>query len=245
MKYFLFYLPFALLASIIFGVTAYLARLHSRNLIAGIIREDKSYPVELMRIGKGLKAAFATTDGLIRYAVLCFSLTTLIYLNRQAMHPNELVFVSVFIALIVWLSWIDLASHLLPSVLVLVFALVGVMCSICINNEIYANLYDSLLALGVSSIVLYVFQIISWKMGGENSVGGGDTKFLIALSAWFGLLPLLFIITYACLGFIAAILYRQYVCKDRISCYPFGPFIAFGAWLHLMFPMDLHVLLQI
>jgi leader peptidase (prepilin peptidase) / N-methyltransferase len=146
----------------------------------------------------------------------------------------------VFTWLLIALTFIDLDTFLLPDQLTLPLVWAGLLLSLW--HPVWApgappvTPADSIIgaAAGYLSLwsVFWLFLLIRKKEG----MGYGDFKLFAAFGAWFGWQMLLPIILFASLvGSVVGIwlMYRQR--KGFDTHIPFGPYLAAGGWLALMF----------
>jgi leader peptidase (prepilin peptidase) / N-methyltransferase len=130
-----------------------------------------------------------------------------------------------------WGSAIDLDRMLLPD---------GVTFGLAVAGLAYSALPGSL-GLEMSALGCAVGFGASWAiaaafrhMRGHDGLGGGDVKLLAASGAWLGVLNLPFVVLAASTSAIAVVAVLALVRRKplgRLERTPFGPFIAFGAWL--------------
>jgi len=140
------------------------------------------------------------------------------------------------------LAFIDLEHFLLPDRLTLPLLAVGlgVNAANTFTDPISA-LVGAAAGYGVLWIVFHGFRILTGKEG----MGQGDFKLLAALGAWLGwqLLDLVILLsagTGAIIGITMLILERQ----QRGQQIPFGPYLAGGGWLALLWGEELRLLLD-
>lgn len=230
--------------SALFILFGFLIKDYSRTIIQSVLKlERSSYPIELLEQGLVFKRALKKNEQSKPYfyiaLIFCFSLSIVLliskasFLYRQA--PSialvQTAIIISFTCLLFWLSWIDLASYFLPNRLVFIFGALGLAHSFLATQAGYSYFINHLLAILISSILLFSFQYVVERFLGEGSLGGGDTKLLIALSAWIGLYPLIFVVMYASILFIACTLFLRYLKKSQFVYFPFGPFIAISAYI--------------
>jgi len=138
-------------------------------------------------------------------------------------------------ALIV-LALIDLEHTILPDNITLPFLWLGLFLSIF---SIFQNSESCILGAILGYLILWsifwTFKILTGKEG----LGYGDFKLLAMLGAWLGwqALPFIILISSAIgslIGFYL-IIFRG---KNRNYAIPFGPFLAVGGWLSLIWQND-------
>ena len=128
------------------------------------------------------------------------------------------------------LSWIDVRTMILPDVLTLPLIAAGLAVNALTDP-------GSLLNHGIAAVLGYgVLAAVAWsyrKFRGRDGLGLGDAKLLAAIGAWLGpgLLPFTVFVA-ACLGLLAA---GAAMARGRhitaATAIPFGPCLAFAAWL--------------
>lgn len=137
------------------------------------------------------------------------------------------------------LSWglmmlvlIDAEHQVLPDVIVLPMLWLGLMAN---QQRLIANLDDALFGAVAGYMVLWVcltgFKVVT----GRDGMGRGDLKMLAMLGAWGGwqVLPLIFLLsstTAAVYGLSAKAFSRT----DSGPQYPFGPFLAIGGFVAII-----------
>jgi len=140
------------------------------------------------------------------------------------------------------LAFIDLEHFLLPDRLTLPLLAVGLGVNATNTfTDLISALVGAAAGYGVLWIVFHGFRILTGKEG----MGQGDFKLLAALGAWLGwqLLDLVILLsagTGAIIGLTMLILQRQ----QRGQQIPFGPYLAGGGWLALLWGEELRVLLD-
>jgi len=136
------------------------------------------------------------------------------------------------------LAFIDLEHFLLPDRLTLPLLAVGLGVNAANTfTDLISALVGAAAGYGVLWIVFHGFRILTGKEG----MGHGDFKLLAALGAWMGwqMLPLIVLLgagTGAIIGITMLILQRQ----QRGQQIPFGPYLAGGGWLTLLWGADLN-----
>ena len=140
------------------------------------------------------------------------------------------------------LAFIDLEHFLLPDRLTLPLLAVGLGVNVANTfTDLISGLVGAAAGYGVLWIVFHGFRILTGKEG----MGHGDFKLLAALGAWLGwqLLDLVILLsagTGAIIGITMLILERQ----QRGQQIPFGPYLAGGGWLALLWGEELRLLLD-
>ena len=104
---------------------------------------------------------------------------------------------------------------------------------------------SSLLGVFLGGGILYLLAWLYYLVRKESGMGMGDVKLLAAIGGWLGyqsVFPTMFIgsITGALFGLGAMVVTRSISMRTAI---PFGPFLSFGAWLHLFFGNEIAMIL--
>lgn len=151
---------------------------------------------------------------------------------RFGWQPATLVY-WLFAAALVVISGIDLDHYIIPDCISLPGIVVGFGCSFALP---WLDPGDSLLgiALGGGSLwlVAWLYQLLTRQTG----MGLGDVKLLAAIGAfmgWQAILPVIFLSSLA--GTLVGVPLMLYTRQGRKLALPFGPFIALGALVWLLF----------
>lgn len=170
----------------------------------------------------------------LRYPLIEMSTAVLSILVLLNFGIEEKTFYALFLTwTLLALSLIDFEHLLLPDLITLPLLWVGLFISIF---NIFANSQNAILGaiLGYGSLwlVYWAFKLLTKKEG----MGYGDFKLLAALGAWFGWQALPFIVLFAsssaAIVGLSLIIFKKH---ERNTPIPFGPFLAAGGWLVLMF----------
>ncbi len=167
---------------------------------------------------------------------LCAALTLIVacVLGFEWLTLAALAFTWCLIAL----AFIDLERFLLPDCITLPLLVSGL-----IVNAVggFADLTSAVVGAAAGYGILWaVFQAFRIATGKEG-MGYGDFKLLAALGAWIGwqMLPLIILLsagTGAIIGIAMLVLKKQ----ERNQPVPFGPYLAGGGWLALLWGADLN-----
>jgi leader peptidase (prepilin peptidase)/N-methyltransferase len=138
------------------------------------------------------------------------------------------------------LTFIDIDHQLLPDSLTLLLLWLGLFLSLWSaqagGSTVPVDSRSSLIGAMAGYVSLWSVYHLFRLLTGKDGMGYGDFKLFAALGAWLGwqmLLPIILIAagTGAVVG-LAMIVMRRH---DRSAPIPFGPFLAAGGWLILMF----------
>jgi len=139
------------------------------------------------------------------------------------------VYVSVWIELFAWASFIDLKSFILPDWLTLPLILSGVVFNaLSLNN--FCSVTDSLLGVVIGYALIRLVDECYFKLKKQRGIGQGDAKLLAAIGAILGWQAIFLILCCAAiLGVVvglALIRTKRFTLKNQI---PFGPFLSLFA----------------
>jgi leader peptidase (prepilin peptidase)/N-methyltransferase len=145
---------------------------------------------------------------------------------------GEAVILFLFLALLLVLSAIDLAEQLLPDVLVVPLALLGL-----VHAQTQGDLMAALAASALAGSLLWGLAIAFRAYAGQDGMGLGDVKLAAALGLWLlpEILPFFLVAAFAAglLWQLPALFLRK---ADARTAVPFGPFLSFSAALFVFFP---------
>ncbi len=138
----------------------------------------------------------------------------------------------IFTWLLLATSYIDFEHHILPDEITYTVLWLGLLLS---KWNIYI---DSGMAI-MSSVIAYVAlwlaaHLFTWLRKKEG-LGQGDIKLFSALAAWVGVFNLPLVLLIAALSSIIFIILRKLFWHRPVSAAAaFGPFLAFAAWITLL-----------
>ena len=136
-----------------------------------------------------------------------------------------------FIWVLSILSAIDFKTMLLPDALTIPLVWGGLLFATRPGGDMYMSIYGAVCGFLSLWLLTWVFFVLTGKVG----MGGGDFKLLSAVGAWLGAYPLINVLLLASLsGLVFAAVKRIFFGKGEAR-QPFGPFIAFGAVIWLLF----------
>lgn len=135
------------------------------------------------------------------------------------------------------LAFIDFDTHLLPDQITLPLLWGGLAMAGVFG---YVTPVDAIAGAVVGYLALWtLYWAFRWATGREG-MGHGDFKLLAAIGAWLGWQALPSVILIASIGGLAyagiAILAKAMRRQDPL---PFGPFLAAGGWLALVFRQEM------
>jgi len=131
----------------------------------------------------------------------------------------------VFLAVLVVVSEIDLECSIIPNVIVLPAAAIGLAAMIAIEP---GRWYEWLGASAGSAAFLLVIAWLYERIRGMSGLGMGDVKLALCMGAYLGwsVIPALFI--GFVLGAVVGVVLVARQKGDMKTAMPFGPFLAFG-----------------
>jgi len=134
----------------------------------------------------------------------------------------------ILIAFLIVITFIDYDHQLIFDKMLVWLAVIGAVFNL-VTGEV------AILDMVVSALVGGGFLLIVALVSG-GGMGGGDIKFVAALGLWFGwkLLLLTLLIAFIVSGIVGVLLLALKL-KGRKDAIPFGPFIAAGAAISLLY----------
>lgn len=141
---------------------------------------------------------------------------------------------AIFTALMITISFIDLKLQIIPDVISL--PMLG--CSVFwVAVHPHLTWQSSLFGVALGGGVLYLVGWLYYLIRKDYGMGFGDVKLLAAIGGWLGveaIMPTLFIgSTFgAAVGILAIVFVKGGHMKTKI---PFGPFLAVGAFIHMLY----------
>ncbi len=163
-------------------------------------------------------------------AFACLYLVTALPLLWPGKMPAGAIAPSLLLgAALIWLSAVDLRSLRLPDALTLPLAAGGLAISALSGTGFWWSAGSALLGFAL----LYAVALAYRSIRGRDGLGLGDAKLLAAAGAWLGAESLGTVLLYACGAALLAVLVAIGTggALDRESRLPFGPFLAYAAWL--------------
>ena len=174
-----------------------------------------------MRMQEELHELFPARTALVLLAVLwLISVIGVLFFGGITVRS---LFGSLFSAVLLWLSYLDLRDGMLYDVITLPFAVFGfvpVLAGLL-------SLREALIGGTLCGVLFYCLYIAA-----RDGLGGGDVKLAAALGVWLGWESALIAVWIAfMLGGIAAVFLLATGRKKRREGIPFGPFLAVGGYV--------------
>jgi leader peptidase (prepilin peptidase)/N-methyltransferase len=162
--------------------------------------------------------------------LLCGLLYVLLYHKLGLSVPSLMLTLLVTALLIV--SCIDLEHKIVPDVITLPGILVGILASLCLTQVGIAN---ALIGTCLGGSLFFLIAVLS-----HGGMGGGDIKLVAMIGAFLGWQAVLVTIFLgAFCGAMAGIGLMLLKKKGRKDPLPFGPFLATGALIAMIWGQDL------
>lgn len=136
-------------------------------------------------------------------------------------------------AILIAITFIDLEHRIIPDILNLILLILG-LATAYFTPEV--GIIQSLAGATLGFVIFYGMAWGYEKYSGRQGMGGGDIKFLTALGALFGPMPVLSIIFISSIsGSLFGIL-QMFLSGSRSLklSIPFGPFLVLGALVVLL-----------
>ncbi len=168
----------------------------------------------------------------IRYPIVELITGVITLLLWKKFGPStEFIVYFIFSCGLIVVTFIDLAHKIIPDVISLPGILLGVCSSFILPS---LSWLDSLVGVLVGGGILYLvtwgYYLITKRVG----MGGGDIKLLAMIGAFLGWQAIPFVIFISALtGSVIGILFILIKGKGRNYQIPFGPFLAFAAFVQL------------
>lgn len=144
----------------------------------------------------------------------------------------QTLFVWVLLASLVALSFIDFDTQLLPDNITLPLLWVGLLINI---DGMFCSLDEAVIGAVAGYLALWLIYHLFKLLTGKEGMGFGDFKLLAALGAWLGwkmLLPIVLAASFA--GALIGIAFIVFAGRDRAAPMPFGPWLALGGVIALI-----------
>ena len=138
-------------------------------------------------------------------------------------------YVTVWIALFAWASFIDLKSLILPDWLTLPLILSGVVFN-ALSVDNFCSTTDSLLGALIGYGLIRLVDECYFKLKKQRGIGQGDAKLLAAIGAilgWQSIFPIL--CCAAILGVVVGLILIRFKRLTLQHQIPFGPFLSLFA----------------
>lgn len=166
---------------------------------------------------------------LIEFLTVLLSLTIVFHFGMTWEAGAALIFTWTLIVI----TFIDFDHQLIPDRLSLALMWMGLLLN---TNGMFVSPGTAILGAAIGYFSLWFFTFIFRVFTGKQGMGHGDFKLLAAFGAWMGWQPLLLISMIASsTGAIAGGVQLLLKKMRRDSLMPFGPFLALGGWIALLY----------
>lgn len=140
------------------------------------------------------------------------------------------------------LTFIDLDTQLLPDAITKPGIVLGIIVNsgaYLLGHPLFASPLESILGAIIGYGVLWLLAMAYLKYTGQHGMGFGDLKLLGMLGAWLGwtAVPMILFIAALLGGLIGIGLLLAG--RGRHYAIPFGPYLALGGWLMLLWPKEI------
>lgn len=149
----------------------------------------------------------------------------------------ELAEYLILAALLLCISFADLEDYLVPEGLIIA-GIVNRVVFVLLSKPIGAAALQSLIGGLSISLPLLAVVLIMEKILKRDAMGGGDIKLVFMMGLYFKWSVNLVSFLFACvLGILCGVLLPKL--KNAEKQFPFGPSLALGSWLGLLFGQQL------
>lgn len=144
----------------------------------------------------------------------------------------QYVFIFLYLSILLLLSYVDRYTFLLPDALIVPLIILGITNHILFNYD--QGFYTPIFGFLAGFFILFVLNAIWFTIYNKRGFGAGDLKFLASIGVWSGANSIPIILFIACLTNALFAIVHQRSLKPS-GYYPFGPFIAIGAIVTLIY----------
>lgn len=208
---------------------------HCPACSAPISPRDNVPIVSYLLLGGRCRACRARISPRYPLVELANALGYVVILWRFGTGWTALAYTLLFSALLV-ITFVDLSHMIVPDRITLPGIVLGVVLAATV---LPVGLVDSLLGLLVGGGLLWFLAWVSPYLFGKEGMGGGDIKLLAMIGAFLGWKPtLLTVMIAAVVGSVVGLTLIACKVMQRRQYLPFGPFLALGAVLAMMFHQE-------
>ena len=169
----------------------------------------------------------------IQYPIVEF-LTGIIYLIIYLIYGlsiQSLIYTILSSALII-IAFIDLQEQIIPDIISLPGVVIGLILSFIVP---YMSFINSVLGVLVGGGIILIIALVGSKIFKKEAMGGGDVKLAAMIGAFLGWrYAIISLFLGFFLGALAGIFLILSKIKSREDMVPFGPFIALGSLITLL-----------
>ncbi len=144
---------------------------------------------------------------------------------------------TIFVWSLLVITFIDLDTQTIPDAITLPGIVLGFFASFLLPEIAY---WQSILGILLGGGSLYLVAFFYYTLTKREGMGGGDIKLLAMIGAFLGYKSILFVIFFSSLiGTLVGIVVMIKQRKGRTYAIPFGPFLAIGTFLHILWGHEL------
>ena len=143
----------------------------------------------------------------------------------------QLVFAWWFITVMILITFIDLEQMIIPNRIVLPSALIGLAAAIALDPDMW---WVYVVAAAGAALFLFLLALV-WRGG----MGAGDVKMALFMGAVLGALVVVALFLAFMLGAVVGVVLMASKRKTRHDAIPFGPYLALGSVIALLFGPEL------
>ncbi len=144
---------------------------------------------------------------------------------------------TIFVWSLLVITFIDLDTQTIPDAITLPGIVLGFFASFLLPEIAY---WQSILGILLGGGSLYLVAFFYYTLTKREGMGGGDIKLLAMIGAFLGYKSILFVIFFSSLiGTLVGIVVMIKQRKWRTYAIPFGPFLAIGTFLHILWGHEL------
>lgn len=157
-------------------------------------------------------------------SILCGFVALLIPGNIE-----KISYFSIFLMILVLMSWIDARTYLLPDSIIYPFIWIGMIANI---NENFTNLQSSVIGAVSGYVCFWLIAKFFALIMKKDGMGNGDFKLLAGIGAWLGWMVLPWVMIFAAFVGLLTAIFRSFLIKtEKGSPIPFGPSLAISGAL--------------
>lgn len=148
-----------------------------------------------------------------------------------------MLFYFVFLSTLVVITFIDLKYHIIPDIISLPGAGLGLFISLFVP---WINFVDAFLGFLIGGGILFAISQIYYLLTKREGMGFGDVKLLAMIGTFLGWKgAIISLVTAAFLGTFIGLLVMIKEKKDSKYPIPFGPFLSMGAFTFVFFGKEI------
>lgn len=189
----------------------------------------------------GRKCSYCKKSISSRYAIVEF-LTGLLFIAIYNVYGFDIILIQglVFISLLIIITFIDLDHYIIPDGLIIIGSTFAILFNLLgLGISVKDSIFGGLICGGSMFLLIYLIELIVKK----EVMGGGDIKLFAMIGLFLGinggLLTILLSIYVGAIYGIIIIVGSKIKKKEYNSMIPYGPFIAVGALITMLYGADI------